>query len=136
MAVEKETQLEAWLEENMPESGGNPNYIETIEGTLENPWGNYNYSELITDINNHEISCELTVRPGDHAIGHLFYYGTALSGWGFVYGTANTINNLYRVMYKADGTLNKARIFTSFNEYTEIDPATPCTLTVIHHPMP
>lgn len=38
MAVEKETQLEVWLEENMAEpGGGNPNYVETITGTLANP---------------------------------------------------------------------------------------------------
>lgn len=116
--------------------GGNPNYIETIEGTLANPWGEYSYSELVSAINNHEISCELVFQPSDHSTGHLFYYGSGIAGWGYVVGTTNTVGTLYRVLYKTNGTLNVAKIFTSFNEHIEIDPSTPCTLTIIHHPLP
>lgn len=62
MAVEKETQLEAWLEENMPEpGGGNPNYLETIIGTLNYPFGSYSLSEIKTMLESDDYTLKVSL---------------------------------------------------------------------------
>lgn len=62
MAVEKETQLEVWLEENMPEpGGGNPNYVENIAGTLNYPFGSYSLSEIKAMLESDEYTLKISL---------------------------------------------------------------------------
>lgn len=109
---------------------GNPNYVETIEGTLANPWGNYSYGTIIQDIADNNITAYLmmTMHPQ-----HIQYSGFPTSGWVSV---SATISAVTQIQYTGGGVLNFAREYSGFSTYTDIDPATPCTLTIIHHPLP
>ncbi len=60
MAVEKETQLEAWLEENMPNPVTNPNYVETIVGTLRFPFDLYSISEIRTMLESDDYTLKIS----------------------------------------------------------------------------
>lgn len=146
MAVEKETQFEAWLEENMPEPGDNPNYVETITGTLANPFGDYNIANLAVWANvDNTVNMYMVADAG--AIGLLAYplswlkplndtdLGKLFFGASYLPQSGN--NLVAEVQYTSDG-LSRARIMMA-STITDMEPyaeSITTTLTIIHHPLP
>lgn len=137
MAVEKETQLEAWLEENMPEpGGGNPNYVETITGTLTNPWGEANFQELIDGILANELTVEMEVSSVllSASINNGILFSLAIfdlpSDTDPIMGGS--------VMYSGadDGALTIAKANFGTGSWVNLPSTMPCTVIIIHHPLP
>lgn len=117
--------------------GGNPNYIETIEGTLENPWGSYAFSDIRRGITNDTITAFITT--SDSRRWYIPSGKTTGNNLWFRFNTAQAAV----IDYNALSVSTKGETDAVHYEYrngnyseTTIDPATPCTLTIIHHPMP
>ena len=145
MAVEKETQLEAWLEENMPETGGgNPNYVETVNGTMANPWGSYTLSELMQGVNDKSISIilisvvdnvTLVYSPVTVKNNLLVCFCGEFSA--YVAGSAVKLitQDSECIFYAPNGDFKSYGTLaapTDYNEYSD----SPATLIIIHHPLP
>lgn len=137
MAVEKETQLEAWLEENMPEpSGGNPNYVETIEGTLANPWGD-RFSDIYNEYNANNVTIVIvydryTLFPTKTSTTLDFYGATSMDAL-----STKAVRVSYRI---SNGVLRSAKKLeasaTPAYTLTDISSDSTCSLRIIHHPLP
>ena len=132
---------------NVPQVSGNPNYVETISGTLANPWGEYAASELFSAARGGEltmyISASVTYSEGGTAetATMMFFPITGMPTFGFTRPGANLSQiNFARLAYSNSGALNKAVAgnINTLNETQELlqSPSdTACTLTIIHHPM-
>lgn len=114
--------------------GGNPNYVETITGTLANPWGDKIPDELVQLYKLNNVSLFLGVRADKLSL---------LSGddgilFGLVAGDMEDYVQASLVMYNEVGDFveQKSFHFTTPDQYEELSSETPCTLTIIHHPMP
>lgn len=127
---------------------GNPNYVETIEGTLANPWGDYTASELFSEASNYSITlfitAELVYSDGGNAETTTMSYIKADGSTTFGFtrpGISATTIQFSRAGYSSAGTLVKCvagNINTSAGtqELLVVPGETPCTLTIIHHPLP
>lgn len=151
MTVEKETQLEAWLEENMPDpGGGNPNYVETITGTVANPWGEYVFSELKTMM---MIDAVTVYIVDDLLPSERIYLEPSADGISGFTGSCHISpqSNLVIVdreieyigynnsgecvaLLTITGTLSQYGM--TVEDYTAESAEASCTLTIIHHPLP
>lgn len=139
MAVEKETQFEAWLDENM--QGGNPNYIETIEGTLENPMPGGGWSALCDDIlaGNATVNGMLNM-GGTNAAFNIVPSGDTV----VVYGVASSIRDSLSSStaatfnWDSDGIIMVANSLQNGQVVDLLAMASyiQTTLTIIHHPLP
>ena len=132
----------------MPEpGGGNPNYVENIVGTLANPWGNYNLrTDLIPKILSNEISMHITFTSSDVTYISFPNLGSVAATTHIcsAYSATSDTARISLLRYSANGTLQSADAikgllltggqWSGANE--AVDPATPCTLTIIHHPIP
>ena len=154
MAAEKETQLEAWLEENMPEPGGsNPNYVETNTGTLANPWGNIDYVALVHEIKLRNVTAFLTtILPNGTEwiipIVPYKWYDTSvltLVASAASPAAAGTPIHMFGgcVIYDANPNPYLVQIIASLDDtnYQWVDATSqlsqlPAILTIIHHPLP
>ena len=117
--------------------GGNPNYVETIVGTLANPWGSYAFSDIRRNIANNAITAYITTSdsrkwfiPSGKSTGNNLWVR-------FNGGFSNTID-YDCISITSSGTTTSVHYEYSDGNYTEttIDPTTPCMLTIIHHPLP
>lgn len=138
MAVEKETQLEAWLEENMPEPGGNPNYVETITGTLANPWGKVDYGLLLIDIASNNATAIIAVQAMNFS-SYLNISSNSLIANGTRFNIIEpSLLTAAFASYGPDGTLGSLLMWQNG---TTVDVSSTMsgyetTLTIIHHPLP
>lgn len=125
--------------------GGNPNYIETIEGTLANPWGTHNPSDLWQGLVSKDISMQLSCTISDPIDLYAYpYYGAEedpedtdaiMFIYGYITGKSASLLKIYNLTYEKTGGLIIAAQVINRNR-TDYDPTSPCTLTIIHHPMP
>ena len=128
--------------------GGNPNYVETITGTLGNPWGNIDLQSLYDELVAGDASATITFLRGttertrmtlffepdtDVAAGDNAFYTEG------VYLTASNMN-VYSLYWYA-GELEEAN-YTSGASAKAIDfsdnaemLAKVTTLTIVHHPL-
>lgn len=188
MAVETETQLEAWLAENVPSepnlqtktgiqitqngqfsfapdagydglasvSGevnvqGNPNYVETIEGTLANPFGSYTIKQLREEFLANNISVVLSFRFTPDSTERVFNCMLLPSAGSFLSDMNASVLEIFdKVSIVITGPVLSYNYNTSaftradYIRASSTDPATsiaipsntPCTLTIIHHPLP
>ena len=128
--------------------GGNPNYVETITGTLANPFGSYTPAEIRQMLASQSASVTLTIpNLEDEETGESYTNVVALLR---AYGTNNMSADAIPTMDATDFAALKLRwnvstssynaklgmLFTGEYNYTDVDLTTPCTLTVIHHPLP
>lgn len=116
--------------------GGNPNYVETIRGTVANPWGEANYRELTNGI----YTKELTVKMAFGGISLI-----AASNDGILFSAVlfnlpeDTEPYLGASVYYSgidDGALTIAKANFGMGSWDDLPLATPTTLTIIHHPLP
>lgn len=119
------------------DGGGNPNYVETIEGTLAEPWGGYAFSDIRRGIANDTITAYITTSDS-----HRWYIpsgkSTGNNMW-FRFNTAYADVIDYNVLsVSSAGAIAAVHYEYRDGNYSEttIDSTTPCTLTIIHHPLP
>lgn len=128
------------------EEGGNPNYVETIEGTLFSPFGNHTRDELLSGIGAGEITAMLTVSlggkeytmPGQRVAKNLSFSRLvrADSGTG-----GSTFLTAVSITYDLRGlNTNTSNYHDSSGSWRiigrEAAKEISCTLTIIHHPLP
>ena len=127
---------------------GNPNYVETISGTLSNPWGENTPLDLFTAARNGnltmyiEASVAYSEGGAEETATMMFLPISGLPTFGFTKpSTSTSVLNFARVGYSNTGKLSRAvagNINTSAEsqELITLSGDTPCTLTIIHHPLP
>lgn len=127
------------------EVGGNPNYVEKIEGTVANPWGAmtpYEVEELRVNVLGKRASVIMSVKVQQANV--IFYLqatgANSLVGSAAFYNTNPIdLNEAYKVEYNApDARLEYiyATVGGASLDYTQYAAALPATLTIIHHPLP
>ena len=122
--------------------GGNPNYVETITGTIANPFGT---NEKFQEILNGLIENTLTVKL-EFIVGFIEQYqmtGVLVSNTSFFFACylppTFSSGHAIRLLYSNNLQLNKyyitvAKDGTWVEGSLSADLAT--TLTIIHHPLP
>lgn len=131
---------------------GNPNYVETISGTLGNPWGGrfaairdaVEAGDATAYINLESTKAYASIEniSGLSAIKQVAFSGldptSNVSEWGFTFA---------RFIYDyTDGSVateqSDSYLYKGENTSTgrwggaDMQPSAPCTLTIIHHPLP
>lgn len=134
-----------WL--SQIECGGeNPNYVETIEGTLANPFGGYNITDLAA-LANVDNSVNMYMLVDGAAVGLNAYPLSWLKPLNdsdydsLFFGAANLPGggeNLVGELQYTSAGLSVARIMmgdtiTDMKPYAE---SLTTTLTIVHHPLP
>lgn len=136
------TRYQAYLKELSSIGGGNPNYVEIVTGTLVDPWGDHQASELLEEYkaNNCTVYVEIDAAAlgkgkVNSYMGHWTSYPTFLGVSG---GSAASDWSGTFAVYDISGNLSYARILqnSSVIDVTAYASALPTTLTIIHHPLP
>lgn len=121
--------------------GGNPNYMETITGTLANPWGEYLPSELL---GKEEVSVVLTAEvdgveivfmPVPVVNNQLYCFCGAFNARKAGGSTVLVQADSECVFYEPTGAfLSYGNLATpnDYNEYSDSETK----LLIIHHPLP
>ena len=117
------------------EEGGNPNYVETIKGTLANPWGG-RFSEIynmLADSNNYTVYMSAY---GNKAALVLDYSVVYWSLWfdDIDAGTPSTAT-VYTIAYNKNGGMDSAR-YLQGTSWSSLQSTEKTVITIIHHPMP
>lgn len=138
MAVEKETQFEAWLEENMSEPGGNPNTIEVYTGTTSTIMNNVNdLEELMTAISEGNATAMLTIPSlQDITVSGIIISGGLLFGAAFFASPEDTEPTAGAAYFYVEGSVSpiygKILFGGQWNDARTVN----CVLTIIRHPLP
>lgn len=128
------------------EGGGNPNRVETITGTMADPWGDFDHQELFDALSNNNASCrlvaDLTVlgmtdlepllyaneyetSPNAYSsgatIGNAEQYSCYQAIWGYINGDLTYFSGVFSGVYQ------DLSVYAS---------SIPTTLTIIWHPLP
>ena len=123
--------------------GGNPNYIETIEGTLANPFGDLDKREIIGKVFAKDASVFISFTFGDVTISML--QGIALNSSVLAFYNIETdaedyIESVSMLCYSsgeyaliADYSAFDSAVF--YNDQAKLK-FIPSTLIIIHHPLP
>ena len=121
--------------------GGNPNYVETITGTLANPWGDYLPSELFGDAN---VSLVLSADVDDNVItfmpvpvvnNQLYCFCGAFSARKVGGRTQLIQADSECVFYEPNGAFLSYGNLATPSDYNEYSGSV-TQLVVTHHPMP
>lgn len=123
--------------------GSNPNYVETITGTLANPWGVVRYSELKNELANNNASCKLVIDATSIGFDIFSLLGNTSTD-GAVYfeliatgGSTVDVWAAISVNYNIVGELTSAFSLIGGNAMNiSVYPNLPTTLTIIHHQLP
>lgn len=136
--------------------GGNPNHVETITGTLENPWGDLSYTSLVHAIQSKEVTTLLSVvLPDDSAWifpliprmwdnpTDLALIASAAYPAGFLPQVTMMGGCVVYEQYSGETSPHCAAIVvsspdTNYQWVNLIEQMSqlPATLTIIHHPLP
>lgn len=123
---------------NVP-TGGNPNYVETIEGTMASPFGEHTVTELMAGIDDNSMSVTLQISLQGHTVvlpgAILGYLRFSLAiepdntaGWQNVAEVSYYNNgNIYNALYDERGNITDLKPMAS---------SISTVLTIIHHPLP
>lgn len=125
----------------------NPNYVETISGTLGYPWGDYSLrNDLAPKILSNDIDFYVTFSINGASYTALPNRGNtaAVTHVCSAYSLTATTARVSSLRYSPNGTLQSAKVIPELSESNGIwsgdgitlDSTTPCTLTIIHHPLP
>ncbi len=118
--------------------GGNPNSVETVTGTVGNPFGELAFDELYSGLGNNGVTLILSAL-GASMMGQTSGSGNILFGtvlFSAPIDAAPWIGG--SVCYYASGEetqLDYAKVLQS-GVWADLPAATPTVLTVIHHPLP
>lgn len=112
----------------------NPNSVETITGTLANPWGDYSLTEIanmiisnnasirLSSIVTNNVALPVTEKNGSVGVQAITFISTTPETAG-VLAWSTTQNKFFVWSHDTDTT-------------TQIPDTTPCIVTIIHHPLP
>lgn len=127
----------------------NPNYVETISGTLANPFGSHTASDLFASADANLLTMKMDITTSAYNNRTLWYCGTLNSNYCFgVGGVASDYptNDSYvfiGAVYTPAGVYTGLIVAAndSGDEYGNIildksRDGVPTTLTIIHHPLP
>lgn len=139
--------IDTTLNNSVPINVPNPNYVETISGTLGNPWGDYSIRyDLAPKILSNEIDLNITFSFNNSVYVAFPNPGSlaAITHICSAYSISATTAKLSLLRYTPGGTLQSAKVIPEIRETDgvwngsgiSLDPTTPCTLTIIHHPLP
>lgn len=127
-------------------SGGNPNYVEIIKGTVANPWGGKNPNDLFIEAENNNCTLRMTIDGTAIGIGEfdtVFYPHSAsiASYWFEAIGTSGPNASdwsIGTVAYYADGEFSSMRMLNSGSVINLADYASAfnSVLIIVHHPLP
>lgn len=127
--------------------GGNPNYVETITGTLANPFGDYTSSQLAY-MANVENSINMFLVVDGSVLGMGVYPLSMLKPLNsgdnstLFFGASYLPDNAEHYMVadvEYQSGLKRARMMVGGNTITDVmsySSHITTTLTIIHHPMP
>lgn len=120
--------------------GGNPNTVQTITGTVGNPWGDVDYDELMTAIKSGDASAMLDFTFNQIPVS------LRLSATEEIYGTTAQILPVSNIYLAASATWHGSNPIEVYMVGTDtsneiIDASAtvkdiPSTLTIIWHPLP
>ena len=146
------TRLEQYWDgilEKIEGGGGNPNYVETITGTVANPWGDIDFDELVTMIRSGDADAILEATISILIEGEELTYG--FKGYMSIvnddlveFSTVLPLPN-FIAMSLVYTTANKDFSYAHGGVYDELNTELPegvmntsvsSNLTVIHHPLP
>ena len=126
--------------------GDNPNYVETITGTLANPWGGVDVADLASDVIANNATVYMTVSFSGLTRTFLVDFSEYESNNSTIFISACTIDANEIIAYAATwtgavfenfmsaaGTVTDGLTITNYSAYGEYVPT---TLTIIHHPLP
>jgi len=116
--------------------GGNPNYVETIEGTLANPWGGYTLQQILDGIASNQMSIMIFSEGQSVAPAVFQQMNALLFSLAFVLGDNQSFTALSLMYAGTDVTAFTMHGQNGNYTITAEDLTTPCTLTIIHHPLP
>ena len=123
--------------EEIETGGGNPNSVETITGTLANPWGGTTLSELVESISNNGATALLTVGNETMWMEYNEDDGWISATRAVLNIFSGALNSAKNITYSAStGALVYAKNISSNGSASNISNTTSCTLTIIHHPLP
>ena len=117
---------------------GNPNYIETIEGTLANPFGELDVEELFSGLANNGLTLIL-LALGSSLVGQIIGNNSILFGTAVFSDPTDSAPWLGGSVsyYFPDDTVQLGYAKVCQNGVWNDIPATMRTgLTVVHHPLP
>ena len=126
--------------------GGNPNTVQTITGTLDDPWGDVDFDELSEALQSGNATAIIEADATALGFGTITCYITGYFG-GSPERNRNVISDGSpnaeggTTAYSVSWTADEISVFTIFaaGTYTNaLDYATlvPTTLTIIWHPLP
>lgn len=135
-------------------SGSNPNSVETIRGTMANPWGTHMGTHTFSDIKAALTSNAITAYIVDDLLPSERIYLEAsadgVSGFtGSIHiSTQSSVvivdREIEYVAYDSNGACvalysilgTTSQFGMTVDDYTEDAANAACTLTIIHHPLP
>lgn len=127
---------------NISGGGGNPNTVETVSGTLANPFGNIDLTELATALASKDATAYLDINASALGVGTISSKPSVNGSEGNIYITGSNIEgndvSAYNITWNASGELIIANMFMGGN-VTSILPYEDnltTTLTVVWHPLP
>ena len=133
------------IEEQGSSSGGNPNYVETIEGTMANPWGNIDFETIANKCLSNDATMYLFVH-GEEAGRSDIELSLQRAGMGsgeipFGATRGNSLEGLGGALAIYDGSTGNAIVTTieiggTVTDLSETAEQIPTTLTIVHHPLP
>lgn len=122
-------------------SGGNPNTVETITGTVAEPWGG-RFAEIKAGIADGSMTCYFNGSTGgrmyvflDNANGHVI--ATDIANYDQSMNTLVLFGGEVYIYNLTDGSLAKSYVVDEGEVLGEpVTPTMAKTLTIIYHPMP
>lgn len=123
------------------EFDSNPNSVQTVTGTLENPWGDIDYAELRDAMYAHNASAYLDINASALGFGVISSRPSATEEYIYTNGATltGTVQNstAFSVAWNSEG-FNDGRMLAGGNivDLSSYKDALTTTLTVIWHPLP
>lgn len=118
--------------------GGNPNYVETVEGTLANPFGELNIEELFSGLANNGLTLIL-LALGSSLVGQISGHNNITFGTVIFSDPTDSTPWLGGSVsyYLPDDTVRLGYAKVCQNSvWIDVPATTQSVLTVIHHPLP
>ena len=119
----------------------NPNTVETITGTLANPWGDYSVSDILSMLADPEYTLRLVLNAGNTVLLSIFKESNSTVGVLHIYGIADDGLDIECFIYTSEGLDIDVRITAEPEEEAEFNDTMPSpamrstALTIIHHPL-
>lgn len=134
--------IDTTLNNSVPVNVPNPNYVETISGTLGNPWGN-EFSRLLPLLRNaNDATVTMVVNAGGSLTRRVYAY-TESDLTEYIASAAlggSDLNVWEWALYEGDGTYiaNGSSHETGSGRFATatLSESSATTLTIIHHPLP